>query len=696
MPEFKQAISFVAAKRNSSKTARTSRGESLWRNFAFFSIFSAFIIGIITWATDANSPQESLNPDPANSYYNLLVRGFQSGQLNMKVDTPPELAKLIDPYNPDHIWNSSYWANKLDTSYYKGKFYLYFGVTPALALFWPYAILTGHYLSARCAVAIFFALGFLAIGWLLCDVRQRYFPKTSFGAFAPGIFILGLVLCLTQSGSVYGLARVSGFTFVMLALMGTWYALHWSARGMGYLLLASLSYGLAIGSRPSLLFGAVILLVPALQTWFEEPGAASRRRAVAYFFSAVGPIILIGLGLMAYNDLRFGSPFEFGRRYQLTVDYESTISKQFSPHYLWFNIRYYFLEPISANGHFPFLQDFTLPSPPSGHAPESSECGSLLWNYPFMALIFALPLVWRNTPLKAPPALSWFILALFLLFATGALVDCCFLTVSMNYALDFQPPLAVLAFIGFLGVDRFYANLPGRRRLIRFGWYMLLGYSLAFNLFANIKARASSYNNAGDFFLDQRRPDDALKYFQNAASLDPRGAMCHNKLAIAYAQTGRADEALGEARKALAIDPNCIDAQYVIGILLYQKGRSDEAFKHFEIALNGDPSHTNTHFALYNTTSAWLIISNPDLSKRNGPLAIKLAEAACQETSYKNTLALLSSAAVFGETGRTNEAVAMAQKAVDRAKQDGDSNLLNQAELLLANYQQKPAPLPAR
>ena len=36
--------------------------------------------------------------------------------------------------------------------------------------------------------------------------------------------------------------------------------------------------------------------------------------------AAAGPIILIGLGLMFYNALRFDNPFEFGWRYQLSGD----------------------------------------------------------------------------------------------------------------------------------------------------------------------------------------------------------------------------------------------------------------------------------------------------------------------------------------------------------------------------------------
>ena len=436
-------------------------------------------------------PEESLNSDPANSYYNLLVQGFQSGHLNMKIDTPPEFAKLADPYdNRTHNWNTGIWANKLDTSYYKGKFYLYFGVPPALTLFWPYAALTGHYLPDRYAFAVFFAFGFLVLWQILCAVRRRYFPETSFAILAPGIFILGLAVSLTQSGMVNDLATVSGFIFSMIALGGIWLALHWPARRTWCLLLASLAYGLAIGSRPSLLFGAIILLIPVLQTCFSAPGAVPRRQIATSFLSAIFPIMLIGLALMAYNELRFGNPFEFGRRYQLTYDYESTASKQFSLDYLWFNIRFYFLEPMSVNAHFPFLQHVPLPSLPAGYtAGHGFEYGGILVNYPFLMLVFCLPLVWRNRPMREVSALCWFMLGLFLLFATCALTDCLLMTAEWRYALDFLPPLMLLAFIGFLGLDKALARLPSQRLVARLGWYLLLSYSLVFNIFPNVKAR---------------------------------------------------------------------------------------------------------------------------------------------------------------------------------------------------------------
>jgi hypothetical protein len=92
-----------------------------------------------------------------DDYYNLMVRGFCAGQLDLKAEVPPGFAHLADPYDPvahlDYLLVDGHplW----DLSYYHGKWYAYFGVTPALVLFWPYAALTGHYLWHKDAVVVY-------------------------------------------------------------------------------------------------------------------------------------------------------------------------------------------------------------------------------------------------------------------------------------------------------------------------------------------------------------------------------------------------------------------------------------------------------------------------------------------------------------------------------------------------------------
>ncbi len=74
---------------------------------------------------------ELLSPNPAESYYNLLVEGFRAGHLSVKQDIPLGLTQLPDPYDP--VANEVYkdWPYRmLDLSYYKGRLYLYWGERP--------------------------------------------------------------------------------------------------------------------------------------------------------------------------------------------------------------------------------------------------------------------------------------------------------------------------------------------------------------------------------------------------------------------------------------------------------------------------------------------------------------------------------------------------------------------------------------
>ena len=115
----------------------------------------------------------------ADEYYNLLVQGFRAGQLSLKQEVPPGFAQLADPYDPTASAPYQFAYGMLDLSYYKGELYLYWGVAPALLLFWPFVALTGHYLFQSQAVTIFCAIGFLTSVGLLCALWRRYFADVS-------------------------------------------------------------------------------------------------------------------------------------------------------------------------------------------------------------------------------------------------------------------------------------------------------------------------------------------------------------------------------------------------------------------------------------------------------------------------------------------------------------------------------------
>ncbi len=135
-----------------SKKEVAPKRDVLWTSCASFGLVCTLVIVILAWSAEP-AFLALFHPKAEDSYYNLLVQGFRAGQLNVKREAPPGLAQSADPYDP--ALNARYQLDAGDMSYYQGKLYLYFGVTPAVVLFWPYVVLTGHYLSDKAAVVIF-------------------------------------------------------------------------------------------------------------------------------------------------------------------------------------------------------------------------------------------------------------------------------------------------------------------------------------------------------------------------------------------------------------------------------------------------------------------------------------------------------------------------------------------------------------
>ena len=213
---------------SSGKKVPATGGRTRWVRCAVLGMVCALVIGFYAWSASSGM-MELLGSGAQDSYYNLLVRGFRDGHLSVKREAPPDLG---DPAKMK--WDDNYGLD--DLSYYKGKLYLYFGVTPAVALFWPYAALTGHYLLHKDAVVIFFSAGFLAGAGLLWAIWRRYFKEIGVGVVAAGMLALGLANfapAILGRCDVYEVAISCGYALTMLALAGIWCALHDGRRAWG-------------------------------------------------------------------------------------------------------------------------------------------------------------------------------------------------------------------------------------------------------------------------------------------------------------------------------------------------------------------------------------------------------------------------------------------------------------------------------
>src|SRR5215207_7471241 len=103
-------------------------------------------------------------------YYNLLIDGYLSGQLHMKVEVPDALLKLKNPYDPGE---RPVGLGLHDASFYKGKYYVYFGAAPMIVLMLPFRLLTRTDLPQQVAVLVFTYGGFLASVAVWLAIRRR-------------------------------------------------------------------------------------------------------------------------------------------------------------------------------------------------------------------------------------------------------------------------------------------------------------------------------------------------------------------------------------------------------------------------------------------------------------------------------------------------------------------------------------------
>ncbi len=305
-------------------------------------------------------PQYALRFTKANGdYYNLLTDGFLAGRLGLSIDPPPALVALADPYDPVQRQQLG-GIDMHDVAYYKGRYYLYFGVAPVVTLFLPFRWLTGVHFPQNFATVLFCAGGYFCSLGLFLGLRRRYFPDCSTGLVWLGSLMLGLgnfCLPLLARNSVWELPIASAYFY---STAGFWLLfLGWNSLShrLAWWWGASGAFGLAIASRPHFVFLAAGLGVLWLWRRWVGMRAAGRwnfqlivREALALFL----PVGLIIAGLLVYNYQRFGQPFEFGIRYQLggySVIHATLSSWRFFP----INFYLEFLAPAQLQRYFPFF-----------------------------------------------------------------------------------------------------------------------------------------------------------------------------------------------------------------------------------------------------------------------------------------------------------------------------------------------------
>lgn len=411
-------------------------------------------------------------------YYNLLIDGYLSGQLNMKVEVPDALLKLKNPYDPGE---RPVGLGLHDASFYKGKYYVYFGAAPMVVLMLPFRLLTGTDLPQQVAVLVFTYAGFLASVAVWLAIRRRYFPETNAAATFAGVLVLGfagLGPVLLRRPDMWELPIAGGYCFAMLALYCVWQCLHSELRRGKWLAGASLCAGLAIASRPTYLIASPFLTAPLAWWWWKE------RRLPWRMAIRVGvPLAIVGAAMAWHNYARFDDPLQFGQKYQFSLDYESKLP-HFRAAYVPFTINAHFFSAARWSRYFPFIHRAELGDAPEGFTNHRGDVYGILTNFPITWLFFLAPLaLWRRTPDERGRLGTWLMSAA-LLFALSVGLLLFFFSALARYQMDFSPAFLLLAGVGLLGVERWLrvATTAIWCRFARTIWMMAAVYSVMFGV----------------------------------------------------------------------------------------------------------------------------------------------------------------------------------------------------------------------
>ena len=283
------------------------------QNLAY--VFSVVSLLIFAWfCAFTSETKESLEFPLYRQYNKYLVDALLAGQTHLGFGNPKKLLEAERPYDIRWLEDNGYkptvdWAG--DWAWYKGKFYCYFGIVPAVILYVPYKVFTGNYLSNHAGIFLFMAVAVIFMASLWRHFTERYMPNARFAFYLFSFFALffaGGLFGPLRFTRFYSIVSSAGFMFVIAGIFLLLKSIENEKTKLKTLFFACLCFALAVGCRPNLVF--VSLMVPAL-LW--------KRHSWKLLALVAVPYIMVAIPLCYYNYIRFGSIFDFGFNYNFTT-----------------------------------------------------------------------------------------------------------------------------------------------------------------------------------------------------------------------------------------------------------------------------------------------------------------------------------------------------------------------------------------
>lgn len=308
--------------------------------------------------------QEFIEYDPEKGANggDIFVQTFDAlmnGQTALRINVSEGLAGLSGSEIYDHsVREDEGISYEWDHAYKDGSYYSYFGITPLVTLYYPIYWLTHKLPTIRWAITFFavFAAAFTClavISGVNLLVKKPNFLMLCLSLPA-AVFGVGIFYTL-QSYGMYVLPVISAICFLMLTLwLGFTACMPEKKKWKTYVRFgfSGLALGLCAGSRPSIAISAAILIPLFLGVVLNRETKLTEKLLKGGIFAV--PLFAVVIGLLIYNNARFGSYTDFGATYQLTVS--NVNANGLRLYAIPDGIYHYMLQPPEITGTFPFIK----------------------------------------------------------------------------------------------------------------------------------------------------------------------------------------------------------------------------------------------------------------------------------------------------------------------------------------------------
>ncbi len=419
--------------------------KKAWHNILIMTVVLFCVLTCFSAAGKADATVDYPIENIAGSdFWVQQFDAFEKGQLNIDIEPSKELAELENPYDPAQREGIRYlW----DRAYYDGNYYSYFGIAPVLTVYYPHWLLTSSLPSVSAACIYMAAVAMLFLGLFYRELVIRFARGANLwlvaGLFVGVAFASGIFVALSWSDSYY-VAVISAIEWSMIFLFLAFRAMRAKKTLTRSILLAlsAIALTMTVWSRPTV--ALVCLVVMPFFVEFLVRGGKENIKGKLISVSAFAVPLMLGAGaVMWYNAARFGSPFDFGSAYQLTV---SDIGKnQLDGSRFFDSIYHFFFQSTAPDGEFPFHGVSYVRPDYEEYFYCAKGVGVFAFGLPIASL--AAPFVCRAKKDAAKFSAALLVIAICVFVA---FFDYCYAGFDLRYVLDILPILTLFGAVVLL------------------------------------------------------------------------------------------------------------------------------------------------------------------------------------------------------------------------------------------------------